>query len=147
MNQMINVEPIQTALLQLPEADLAIFRHWYEEWEANLWDKQIEQDVKSGHLDRFAQEARLELAAAPRYRVMKHLASPQFWQHYQKLPPAIQQLADQNFELLQSNLHHPSLHFKAIEDFWSVRVGLKYRALVVETPGVNLVLDRTTCRI
>jgi mRNA-degrading endonuclease RelE of RelBE toxin-antitoxin system len=66
---------------------------------------------------------------------MKHFASPQFWQHYQKLPPAIQQLADKNFELLKSNPHHPSLHFKALEDFWSVRVGLKYRALAVETPG------------
>jgi hypothetical protein len=63
MNQMINVEQIQTAILQLPEPDLARFRHWYEEWEANFWDKQIEQDVKSGHLDRLAQEARQEFAA------------------------------------------------------------------------------------
>jgi len=45
---------------------------------------------------------------------MKHFTSPQFWQHYQKLPPAIQQLADKNFELLKSNLHHPSLHFLKI---------------------------------
>jgi len=65
---------------------------------------------------------------------MKHFASPQFWEHYQKLPVAIRQLADKNFELLKQNPFHPSLHLKSIGDFWSVRVGVKYRALATETP-------------
>jgi uncharacterized HAD superfamily protein len=59
---MINVEQIQTAILQLPEIELARFRSWYEEWEASFWDKQIEQDVKRGKLDSLAQEARHEFA-------------------------------------------------------------------------------------
>ena len=30
--------------------------------------------------------------------------------------------------------HHPSLHFKKIDKYRSVRVGLHYRALAVEVP-------------
>jgi hypothetical protein len=60
---MMNVEQNQTAILQLPEIELTRFRNWYEEWEANVWDKQIEQDIKRGKLDSLAQEARHEFAA------------------------------------------------------------------------------------
>jgi len=34
--------------------------------------------------------------------------------------------------LLRNNPRHPSLHFKKIGRFWSVRVGLHYRAPAVE---------------
>ena len=50
------------------------------------------------------------------------------WQTFST--PLIQ--PDKNFELLKQNPNHPSLHFKRIGRFWSVRVGLKYRALAVE---------------
>lgn len=60
---MMNVEQIQMAILQLPEIELTRFRHWYEEWEASVWDTQIEQDIKHGKLDNLAQEARHEFAA------------------------------------------------------------------------------------
>jgi hypothetical protein len=63
---------------------------------------------------------------------VKHFASPRFWHHYNQLPEAVQRLADKNYELLKQNPHHPSLHFKQIGRFWSVRVGLRYRALAVE---------------
>lgn len=63
-----------------------------------------------------------------------HHASPRFWECYSTLPPAIQQLADANFELLKHNPRHPSLHFKQIGQFWSVRIGLRYRALGVTVP-------------
>lgn len=66
---------------------------------------------------------------------MKHVASPQFWKYYANLPIAIQHLADKNYALLKENPHHPSLHFKQIGRFWSVRIGLGYRALAVETPS------------
>ncbi len=55
--------------------------------------------------------------------------SADFWFHYRQLPEHIQNLADKNFELLQINPRHPSLHLKKIGIFWSVRVGLNYRAL------------------
>jgi hypothetical protein len=63
---------------------------------------------------------------------VKHTASPKFWTAYQTLPSAIQKLADANFALLKRDLRHPSLQFKKVGHYWSVRVGLRYRALAVE---------------
>ena len=63
---------------------------------------------------------------------MRHFASPAFWQAYEKLPANVRALADKNYALLKDNPQHPSLHFKRVGRFWSVRVGLRYRALAVE---------------
>lgn len=63
---------------------------------------------------------------------MKHFTSPSFWECYDKLPTEIKELADKNYELLKENPKHPSLHFKKVEKFWSVRVGKRYRAVAVE---------------
>ncbi len=63
---------------------------------------------------------------------MRHLASPAFWQAYAKLPENVRALADKNYALLKDNAQHPSLRFKKIGRFWSVRIGLRYRALAVE---------------
>lgn len=63
---------------------------------------------------------------------MKHIASPEFWACYHALPKLVQRRADKNFALLKSDPQHPSLHFKKIGRFRSVRVGLAYRALGLE---------------
>lgn len=63
---------------------------------------------------------------------MKHFASPKFWECYQELPNTVRELADKNFQLLKSNPEHPSLYFKKIGKYRSVRIGLYYRALAVE---------------
>ncbi len=63
---------------------------------------------------------------------MRHFASPAFWQAYEKLPQRVRELADKNYTLLKENPQHPSLHFKKVGRYWSVRVGLRYRALAVE---------------
>lgn len=65
---------------------------------------------------------------------MKHLASPAFWERYNQLPAEVQEITDKNYALLKHNPLHPSLHFRQIGRFWSVRVGLRYRALAVESP-------------
>jgi hypothetical protein len=44
-------------------------------------------------------------------------------------------LADRSFELLKKDIRHPSLRFKKIEELYSVRVGLHYRALGIEQSG------------
>ena len=62
---------------------------------------------------------------------MKHFASAKFWEYYQSIPQNIQKLADKNFEILKENPKYPSLHLKKIGKYWSVRVGLSYRALGV----------------
>jgi hypothetical protein len=63
---------------------------------------------------------------------VKHFASPAYWAAYRSLPESIRSLADKNFDLLKSDPRHPSLHFKQIERYHSVRIGLRYRALAVE---------------
>lgn len=63
---------------------------------------------------------------------MKHFASSRFWRSYRALPNEVQQLADRCYALLKSNPAHRSLHFKKIGPYWSVRVGLHYRALATE---------------
>ena len=61
-----------------------------------------------------------------------HQTSERFWQCFDNLPENIQKLAKRNFELLKTNPLHPSLHLKKIGKFWSVRIGLYYRALAIE---------------
>ena len=34
--------------------------------------------------------------------------------------------------MLKANPSHPSLHFKKVGRFWSVRVGINYRALAID---------------
>ncbi len=63
---------------------------------------------------------------------MKHFADASFWQAYSRLPNSVRQLADKNFSLLKSDSKHASLHLKQVASFWSVRIGLRYRALAVE---------------
>ena len=65
---------------------------------------------------------------------MKHLATSEFWQHYHRLPPAVQELADRCFLVLKTAPNHPSLHLKKVGRYWSVRVGRKHRAVAVEAP-------------
>ena len=65
---------------------------------------------------------------------LNHHASPRFWECYALLPSEVQSLADENFALLKRDPRHPSLHFKQIGRFWSVRVGLRYRALGIAAP-------------
>jgi hypothetical protein len=63
---------------------------------------------------------------------VRHFGSPEFWAAYEKLPKPIRELADKNYALLKGNPQHPSLHLKKVGRFWSVRVGLRYRALALE---------------
>jgi hypothetical protein len=66
---------------------------------------------------------------------LNHFASPEFWFRYRQLPDEIQQLANKNFELLKADPRHPSLRLKKMGRFWSVRVGLHYRALAKDRPN------------
>jgi len=64
---------------------------------------------------------------------MKHFASPAFWDAYSRLPANVRALADRNYALLKEDPRHPSLQLKQVGKFWSARIGLRYRALAVET--------------
>ena len=64
---------------------------------------------------------------------MTHHTTADFWACYGELPEFIQRIADANYELLRSDSRHPSLHFKRVGRLWSVRVGIEYRALAVDS--------------
>ncbi len=66
---------------------------------------------------------------------MKHFASPKFWAVYEALPLSVRLVADANYALLKQDPRHPSLQFKKVGRYWSVRVGLRYRALAVDVEG------------
>lgn len=61
-----------------------------------------------------------------------HRTTQQYWVRYRALPQEIRERADKCFELLKSNPRHPSLQFKKIGAYWSVRVDLIYRAVAVQ---------------
>ena len=45
------VEDIEKAITQLPQNQLQQFRVWYEKFDMDAWDEQIEKDVAAGKLD------------------------------------------------------------------------------------------------
>ena len=63
---------------------------------------------------------------------MKHIAVKSFREMFDELPTDTQNIAKRAFELLKSNSQHPSLHLKKVKEYWSIRIGVKYRALGVQ---------------
>ena len=61
-----------------------------------------------------------------------HRTASRFWKCYRKLPESVQRIATKNFELLKTDPSHPSLYFKKAGEFWSIRVGLRHRALAIQ---------------
>ena len=60
---MTHVLAIEAAVEQLPPAERAQFRAWFERFDAADWDQQLEQDAEAGALDWLADEALDDLAA------------------------------------------------------------------------------------
>jgi hypothetical protein len=54
---MKNLEEIERAVSQLSPEELAAFRVWFAEFDAEMWDRQFEKDVVAGKLDKLAEKA------------------------------------------------------------------------------------------
>lgn len=54
---MSNVESIEKRIQELSPDELAAFRAWFIEFDAQAWDRQFERDVKAGKLDSSAERA------------------------------------------------------------------------------------------
>jgi hypothetical protein len=54
---MKSVKEIENAISKLPREDLAALRKWFADFDAEQWDRQFEDDVASGRLDRLADQA------------------------------------------------------------------------------------------
>jgi hypothetical protein len=54
---MKKVEEIENQVQDLSPEELTAFREWFAKFDAENWDRQIEDDVKAGKLDRLAKHA------------------------------------------------------------------------------------------
>jgi len=54
---MSKVENIEQEVQGLTPSELAAFRKWFLEFDAQVWDRQIEEDARKGKLDKLADEA------------------------------------------------------------------------------------------
>ena len=58
---MSTITEIEAAVQRLGPEELAKFRGWFAEFDAEQWDRQIERDVVAGRLDALADEALADL--------------------------------------------------------------------------------------
>ena len=54
---MSKVENIERENQKLTPAELEAFRKWFREFDAEAWDRQIEEDARSSRLDALADAA------------------------------------------------------------------------------------------
>jgi len=54
---MSEIEQLEQQIENLSRRDLARFRAWFAEFDARVWDEQIEADARAGKLDGLVTEA------------------------------------------------------------------------------------------
>jgi len=60
---MSTVEEIEQAVVELPPSELARLAAWMREYDAEVWDRQMEEDSASGKLDVLFEQADQERKA------------------------------------------------------------------------------------
>jgi len=60
---MTKLEKIEQDIASLSPGEVAKLAQWFAEFQADLWDKQIEADAESGKLDKLFAEAEADIAA------------------------------------------------------------------------------------
>ena len=53
----MTLEELEKTISALPSDQLALFREWFLDFDAEKWDREIEVDVNEGRLDALADEA------------------------------------------------------------------------------------------
>ena len=54
---MTRVKQLEHEIQKLNRADFENFRNWFRNYEADAWDRQIEEDLQAGKFDNLAEEA------------------------------------------------------------------------------------------
>ena len=54
------VEKLELLIKSLSREELAQFREWFADFDAPIWDRQIETDAAAGKLDRLIDESMAE---------------------------------------------------------------------------------------
>jgi hypothetical protein len=53
----MSVEELKSAIMRLPQPELTAFKQWFDEFFADLWDRQIQADIEAGRLDEAGRQA------------------------------------------------------------------------------------------
>lgn len=56
----MDIKEIESAISQLPPSEVAKLAKWFEEFQAKVWDTQLEQDVQAGQLKTLIEQAERE---------------------------------------------------------------------------------------
>lgn len=54
---MTKLEDLQAQIGRLSPEELTAFRRWFLDYDWQLWDRELEEDVADGKLDKFGAEA------------------------------------------------------------------------------------------
>lgn len=54
---MTRIQKLEQEIRRLAPSELVAFRKWFEDYDSDQWDSQIEEDALTGKLDRLAQKA------------------------------------------------------------------------------------------
>ena len=54
---MTRIEKLEREIQQLSPEELGNLRDWFRRYDAEAWDRKIEEDVRAGRLDALAEES------------------------------------------------------------------------------------------
>jgi hypothetical protein len=57
MSDRLTASQIEDQVKQLEPGQFKLFSDWFEEYRADLWDRQIEEDARAGRLDHLRNRA------------------------------------------------------------------------------------------
>ncbi len=61
--QPMSIQDIEKAITLLPRPEIAELSQWFEEFQNQLWDEQIERDANAGRFDTLIEQAKAQSAA------------------------------------------------------------------------------------
>lgn len=56
----MSIKELEKAVTQLSKGQLSSFSHWFEEYTAGEWDRQIEVDIRAGRFDAAGKRAKAD---------------------------------------------------------------------------------------
>jgi hypothetical protein len=59
----MSVKDIEQAIKELPRQEIAELSQWFEEFQNQMWDEQIERDANAGRFDKLIAQAKSQYAA------------------------------------------------------------------------------------
>lgn len=54
---MTRIQKLEQEIRKLAPSELEAFRKWFQDYDSDQWDSQIEEDALAGKLDRLAEKA------------------------------------------------------------------------------------------